>query len=138
MFVDFYCLLISRHEIDTALVKRASKIAVDYKQGVLVRTLHLLSVIEADYTEPFTSQVEAGEIIDAGIASEGLVELGELFELDPTGRWATKEDKIGEVRSGDVTIFKSVGVGVQDAAISHAVVNAAKEHGVGTIIENYS
>ena len=66
------------------------------------------------------------------------MELGELLELDPTGRWATKEDKIEEVRSGDLTIFKSVGVGVQDAAISHAVVNAAKEQGVGTTIENYS
>ncbi|KAI0085226.1 NAD-P-binding protein [Irpex rosettiformis] len=104
------------HEIDTDLVKRASKLAVDYKQGVLV---------------------EAGEVIDAGIGSEGLVELGELLESDTAGRWVTRENKVDDIRSGDITIFKSVGVGVQDAAISHAVVNVAKEHSIGTVIKDY-
>ena len=61
VLVDFDCLLNSRHEIDTALVKRASKIAVDYKHGVLVRTLHLLSAIGEDYLKPSHPRSKLGK-----------------------------------------------------------------------------
>ena len=39
--------------------------------------------------------------------------------------------------SGEVTIFKSVGVGVQDVAIACAVVDRAVREGFGKTIEGY-
>ncbi|KAJ3018982.1 hypothetical protein NUW54_g204 [Trametes sanguinea] len=38
---------------------------------------------------------------------------------------------------GDVTIFKSVGVGVQDAAIACAVVERAVKEKIGVVVEDY-
>lgn len=52
-------------------------------------------------------------------------------------QWSPREAKVGEVTAGDVTIFKSVGVGIQDAAIARAVVDCAKQHGIGTVVDNY-
>ncbi|KAI0694049.1 hypothetical protein BC835DRAFT_1275110 [Cytidiella melzeri] len=104
------------HEVDADLIRRASKLVVDYKQGVLL---------------------EAGEVIAAGIGAEDLVELGELIHFDSKSQWSLPETEVQQIRVGDVTIFKSVGVGVQDAAISRAVVDCAKEHGIGTVITDY-
>lgn len=82
-------------------------------------------------------KVEAGEVIDANLSASDLVELGELIDFEDTDKWSPQAERIEEIQSGDVTIFKSVGVGVQDAAISRAVVDAAKGYGIGTVIDNY-
>lgn len=67
---------------------------------------------------------EAGELIAAGFATENAVELGELGSSpEPTAG--------GE---GKITIFKSVGVSVMDAAIANLVVQKAREVGSGTFI----
>jgi len=45
---------------------------------------------------------------------------------------------VREVRAaGDVTIFKSVGVGVQDVAIASAVASRAERENIGTIVADY-
>ncbi len=45
---------------------------------------------------------------------------------------------VDQVRgSGDVTVFKSVGVGIQDVAIAHAVVDCARKNGLGTLVGDY-
>ncbi|KAJ3530375.1 hypothetical protein NM688_g7720 [Phlebia brevispora] len=97
------------HEIDSELVRRAGKIVVDYKEGAMA---------------------EAGELIAANVSSTDILELGEMISTYPLGAspgWAVEPSKVRQVReSGDVTIFKSVGVGVQDVAIAHAVVACAK------------
>lgn len=85
--------------------------------------------------------MEAGELIDAGIKPEEVVELGELITADndeaSTG-WSVDPVAVEDIRkSGDVMIFKSVGVGVQDVAIAQAVVEKARETGLGTGIEGY-
>ena len=68
---------------------------------------------------------EAGEFIHAGIQADQLVELGELVR-----------DGIGEDR-GDITIFKSVGVRIQDVGIAKLVVERAETMGIGKWVEGY-
>ena len=68
---------------------------------------------------------EAGEFIHAGIKAEQLVELGELV------RDGIEEDQ------GDITIFKSVGLGVQDVGIAKLVVERAEKMGIGRWVEGY-
>ena len=73
---------------------------------------------------------EAGELImarDAAVITESHVhaELGELVNNTRTGRESEEE----------ITLFKSVGVGVQDAAVATAIFQAAQEKGIGTVVE---
>lgn len=105
-------------EVDTDLVKRAGKIIVDSRAACLV---------------------EAGELITAGFGPFDLVEVGELVQPDASGSaWITQEELVREVRAaGDVTIFKSVGVGVQDVAIASAVASRAERENIGTIVADY-
>jgi ornithine cyclodeaminase/alanine dehydrogenase-like protein (mu-crystallin family) len=66
------------------------------------------------------------------------VEVGELLRSSPAGGVEAELDRIGEVLSGrDVTVFKSVGVGAQDVAISIAAVEGAMEHQIGTRISYF-
>ncbi|KAH9933979.1 NAD(P)-binding protein [Epithele typhae] len=106
------------HEIDTPLVRRAGKVVVDQKAACLK---------------------EAGELITAGLQEKDLVELGTLYDCDlDTSAWSPDATKIADVRaSGDVTIFKSVGVGVQDVVIASAVADRAAELGAGTVVGDY-
>ena len=84
-------------------------------------------------------QIEAGELISAGSTESDLVELGQLFDLTPDATsWTPRADAVERVRkSGDVTIFKSVGVGVQDVAIACAVVERAIKEKIGRVIDDY-
>ncbi|KAI9058963.1 NAD-P-binding protein [Trametes sanguinea] len=106
------------HEIDTDLVKRAGIVIVDQKSACLQ---------------------EAGELIDAQLAEGDLVELGELFDYNAKDKtWLPREGPIEDIQTaGDVTIFKSVGVGVQDAAIACAVVERAVKENIGVVVEDY-
>lgn len=85
-------------------------------------------------------QIEAGDIISAGVGEDGMVEIGNLC-LDRAsmgGRYASKVEFQGErTTRGPITLFKSVGLGIQDAAIACAVVKRAEEMGIGTYIKNY-
>ncbi|CDO73873.1 hypothetical protein BN946_scf185016.g30 [Trametes cinnabarina] len=117
------------HEIDTELIKRAGIIIVDQKTACLIIAL----------TENCLLQQEAGELIDAELSEVDLVELGELFDYNAKDdTWLPREGPIEDIQTaGDVTIFKSVGVGVQDAAIACAVVKRAMKEKIGVMIEDY-
>ncbi|KAI0065166.1 NAD(P)-binding protein [Artomyces pyxidatus] len=110
------------HEVDAALVRRAGVVVVDSREAC---------------------GAEAGELIAAGIGRDRMVELGELVDYrDPrtgeAGRWEPDARKCQSVRdAGDVTIFKSVGIGAQDVAIASAVVNKALGLGAGTMVKGY-
>ncbi|EJF62087.1 NAD(P)-binding protein [Dichomitus squalens LYAD-421 SS1] len=106
------------HEIDTALVKRAGMIVVDQKAACLQ---------------------EAGELITAGFSETDLVELGQLYDFSTERMsWTPRTKSIQDIHDrGDVTIFKSVGVGVQDVVIACAVVQRATEEGIGRVIADY-
>jgi ornithine cyclodeaminase len=104
-------------EVDTALIRRA-RILVDSRGACAL---------------------EAGELIAAGLAAEDMVEVGELLRSSPAGGGVEADsDRIGQVLGGrDVTVFKSVGVGAQDVAISIAAVERAREHRIGTRISYF-
>lgn len=68
---------------------------------------------------------ESGELISAGVTSEQLIELGEVLSL---------EDKQGVLPPGNI-IFKCVGMGIMDLAISRTLLEIAKESGVGELVE---
>lgn len=80
--------------------------------------------------------LEAGELIGAGVAVEDMVKVGDLLHSIPAGGGVEVDsDRISEILSGrDVTVFKSVGVGAQDVAISIATVERATEQQIGTRI----
>jgi ornithine cyclodeaminase/alanine dehydrogenase-like protein (mu-crystallin family) len=99
-------------EVDTALIRRA-RIVVDSRSACAL---------------------EAGELIGAGLAAEDMVEVGELLRSMPArGVVEADSERVAQILSGgDVTVFKSVGVGAQDVAISIAAVEKAIEHQIGT------
>ncbi|KAL5482599.1 hypothetical protein ACEPAI_9193 [Sanghuangporus weigelae] len=100
-------------EVDVEMIKRAGKVLVDSKEACLV---------------------EAGEILAANLTTKDLVEIGEAVTSNGKGipdiTKAVKE-------AGDVTIFKSVGIGLQDTAITDAVVQMCSSMGLGTKISGY-
>ncbi|KAF9483669.1 NAD(P)-binding protein [Pholiota conissans] len=91
---------------------------------------------------------EAGELIDAQIKSEQMTEIGELIPMDESGQVAlgSYHELLVAKRArasahnfnGPVTIFKSVGIGLQDVAIASAIVDKALSTGnIGTVIADY-
>lgn len=104
-------------EVDTALIRRA-RILVDSRSACVL---------------------EAGELIGAGLAAGDMVEVGELLRSTPAGGGVERDsERVARVLSGrDVTVFKSVGVGAQDVAISIAAVERAVERRIGTRISNF-
>lgn len=85
---------------------------------------------------------EAGEIIQAKLKPEHLVELGELMMVKKA---VMKEIEIGGegekglhdwLMRGNV-LYKSVGLGLMDLTVGHDLVNLAREKGVGTHIDDF-
>ncbi|KAG9312485.1 hypothetical protein JVU11DRAFT_6872 [Chiua virens] len=108
------------HEVDSDLVHRAwPKVVVDSRDACAL---------------------EAGELIDAGKTTDlnsSLLELGELVEKGEDGNFVPVELPRDFRGPDGVTIFKSVGVGLQDVAIASLVLSRAERMGYGTRIENY-
>lgn len=75
----------------------------------------------------------------AGIQPSSCVELGSLClpsNLAPS--WTPDTAALDRLRStgqGDITLFKSVGVAVQDVAVADVVVCKAEMDGLGTVID---
>ena len=85
-------------------------------------------------------QIEAGDIISAGVGVDGMVEIGKLCSdrASMGTHYVSKMEFQGErTIRGPITLFKSVGLGIQDVAIACAVVKRAEEMGIGTYIKNY-
>lgn len=80
---------------------------------------------------------EAGELISAGVGPGGTIELGELVKEDGA-TISIDHERVDAFRNdGDITIFKSVGVGVQDVAIATFVVQRAEALGLGTRVGRF-
>jgi ornithine cyclodeaminase/alanine dehydrogenase-like protein (mu-crystallin family) len=81
---------------------------------------------------------EAGELITAGLAPSDVVEIGELLHLDGDMGYTVDPERSAALRgSSEVSIFKSVGVGVQDVAIAAYIVEKAEEMGLGVQVADY-
>ncbi|MFF3705501.1 ornithine cyclodeaminase family protein [Streptomyces phaeochromogenes] len=95
----------SRSEVDTEVVRRAASVVVD---------------------DPGTAAEHAGPVVDAlragTLTRQDLIPLGEVL----TGR------REGRTTGRDIVYYNSVGVGVQDAAAAWAVIDAARDQGVGS------
>ena len=112
-------------EVDSALIRRARVVLVDSRSACAV---------------------EAGELIAADVSQTDMVEVGELIRRAPvrddenSWAWEPNASRVADILSagtGDVTIFKSVGIGVQDVAIAVATVEQAMEMGIGTMVPNF-
>ena len=112
-------------EVESALIRRARVVLVDSRSACAV---------------------EAGELIAAGVPQTDMIEVGELIRRAPArddeNSWAWEPDtqRVAEILSastGDVTIFKSVGIGAQDIAIAVATVERAMEMGIGTMVPDF-
>ncbi|MGD9247903.1 MAG: hypothetical protein PVI60_08095 [Desulfobacteraceae bacterium] len=69
------------------------------------------------------AMAEAGDLIKAGAAIDA--ELGEIVNNDKPGR---RDDE-------QITLFKSVGMAAQDAAAASAVLSAARNMGLGRVVD---
>jgi ornithine cyclodeaminase len=98
----------NHRELDTAVLRRASVIATDTREGALAEAGDLMMPIAA------------GEL-----AADRVVEVGEILRDGAKGRQAPEE----------VTVFKSVGLAAVDAAVAGALYGAAVRQGVGTAID---
>ncbi|KAF9449232.1 NAD(P)-binding protein [Macrolepiota fuliginosa MF-IS2] len=93
---------------------------------------------------------EAGDLIKAGVGEESMLEIGELLqdegqsltELAPgshsnPGNHLTQTTEVCDFE-GPITMFKSVGIGLQDVVMAKEVVSHAKTHRhVGTLVGRY-
>jgi alanine dehydrogenase len=93
-------------ELDPELVGRADVVAVESRESAL-------------------APPPAGAAELAGLEPASAVELGELVAGTRTGRTASEQ----------ITLYKSVGVAVQDLAAAALVLAAARERGVGLELE---
>lgn len=103
-------------EIDDGLVRRSlqdgGKITVDSREACLA---------------------EAGELV--GVDPGDCVELGEILNGRAVGGMTRRQS--GGSNDKEVRIYKSVGIAVQDVAVANAMIEAAEQHGAGTVIEDY-
>lgn len=85
---------------------------------------------------------EAGEIIQAELTPEQLVEVGELLMVRKAALKEIEKGGDGEkgmknwIERGNV-IYKSVGLGLMDVCVGEDICRLARERGIGTIIENF-
>jgi len=94
-------------EIDENVVGKA-KIVVDSREGCLAEAGDLIMAIQS------------GVISETDIYAE----LGEVISGLKSGRESDRE----------ITLFKSVGTAVQDAAVARAALDRAEERGLGTVV----
>ncbi|EAU83505.1 hypothetical protein CC1G_04761 [Coprinopsis cinerea okayama7 len=100
--------------------------------------------------------VEAGELIEMRVKPEEMVEIGEVVprlqdgrgvDMDALRDWIRKsihraarthdQGAPSEGWDGPITVFKSVGVGLQDVVVARAVVDQAERLGMGTVVRDY-
>lgn len=126
------------HEVDHNLVQRAIRVPEPGNQP------HRQILLVDSRT---ACAAEAGELIEAGVTGSQMVEIGEMVEFTDGGElvrfdFYERSEEVEErddvvVGTGPITMFKSVGVGLQDVAIACAVVDKAEELGIGTRVDGY-
>jgi len=98
----------AKSEIEPSLMKRA-RVFVDFREQVLAEAGDIIDVIKS------------GELKETDIVAE----LGELVVGSRGGRRSAEE----------ITLFKSVGVAIEDLALAHEVYERARKRGIGKEIK---
>jgi ornithine cyclodeaminase/alanine dehydrogenase-like protein (mu-crystallin family) len=99
---------LAKTEVDSVAVRRCESIVVDSKDQ---------------------ARLEAGDFVQA--LEEGAISWADVHELGQVivGRYT------GRAHPQDVTLFKSLGIGLEDVAVAARVYARAKEVGMGRVIE---
>lgn len=99
---------LAKAEVDVETIRRCKTIIVDSKEQ---------------------ARLEAGDFVQA--LEEGLIRWSEVHELGQVilGRYA------GRMHPQDITLFKSLGIGLEDIAVAARVVTRAREKGLGRTID---
>ncbi|KAF8224309.1 hypothetical protein L208DRAFT_1410552, partial [Tricholoma matsutake] len=84
--------------------------------------------------------VDSWMLIEAGVDGSQVAEIGELVKVSEQRElslldWEAKGE--GQRGVGLITMFKSVGVGLQDVAIACAVVDKAEHMVIGMCVDSY-
>ncbi|MHA2335961.1 MAG: ornithine cyclodeaminase family protein [Candidatus Hodarchaeales archaeon] len=95
-------------EFDSKIIERASLIVAGLKEACLAEA--------GDFIIPINEGI---------IKEDDIISIGEII----TG------NKSGRLKDNDITLFKSVGISVQDVAVSKLVYDRALEKGIGTNID---
>ncbi|KAF7544314.1 hypothetical protein G7Z17_g10053 [Cylindrodendrum hubeiense] len=80
--------------------------------------------------------LEAGEIVQANLSTNRMLEVGELVNLQRTGDQKTK-DALGSWLENGLVLYKSVGLGIMDLALGKALINLAREKNVGYRLDEF-
>jgi len=94
-------------ELDETIVSRA-KIVVDTREGCLAEAGDLIMPIQSGVISPADIYAELGEIV--------------------------RDAKAGRESEEEITLFKSVGTAVQDAAVARAALDRAGQRDLGTVV----
>jgi alanine dehydrogenase len=99
---------LGKAEVDAVAVRRCGSIVVDSKDQ---------------------ARLEAGDFVQA--LEDGAIHWSDIHELGQVivGRYP------GRAHAEDVTLFKSLGIGIEDVAVAARVVAKAQQQGVGKMIE---
>jgi ornithine cyclodeaminase/alanine dehydrogenase-like protein (mu-crystallin family) len=95
-------------EIDGVTLARA-KVVVDSREAIMAECGDILIAIEEKSISPSAIHAEIGEIL-AGVKS-------------------------GRTDESEITLYKSVGIAIQDVAAAHLIYEKALRQGVGTTVE---
>jgi alanine dehydrogenase len=94
-------------ELDETIISRA-KIVVDTREGCLAEAGDLIMSIQSGFIDPTDIHAELGEIVRGA--------------------------KAGRESREEITLFKSVGTAIQDAAVARAALDRAEQRDLGTVV----
>lgn len=94
-------------ELDETIISRA-KIVVDTREGCLAEAGDLIMSIQSGVIDPTDIHAELGEIVRGA--------------------------KAGRESREEITLFKSVGTAIQDAAVARAALDRAEQRDLGTVV----
>ena len=121
-------------EVEETLVKRA----VPATRPIDDQQINQVLIVDSR----LACMQEAGDLLKAGVDPASMLEIGELVsrkegQSQPQSEISSSLLFERNSFTGPITMFKSVGVGVQDVIITKEVVSHAKNMGMGTLIEQY-
>ena len=131
----------SMQEVEETLVKRA----VPATRPIDDQQINQVLIVDSR----LACMQEAGDLLKAGVDPTSMLEIGELIsrkegQSQPQSEissslltYSERNSYPSALFTGPITMFKSVGVGVQDVIITKEVVSHAKNMGMGTLIERY-
>lgn len=108
-----------KREVDTTTIRRSDRIVVDSREDCLEEAGDLIIPSAEIRTENETPNIVKNELV------LGSAEIGEIVNGDKPGRESDDE----------ITLFKSVGVAVQDAVAAAVVLAEAEAKGLGILVE---